>query len=254
MATRIVVSHLTRMGPGFICVAGMDPDTGRHYRPLTNRKLKLSHLTIYGGHINIGEIVDLGKCRPIGTPPEVEDTHFHEHQLTSVGRIDPGEFWQLLESAAHRRLTQIFGPELRRIGATCATSRGEGSASLGCLIPSKVVDLLVERRHSGLETKESVRIVLDIGEYEFRLPVTDLRFYSLDEADERWIVHHDIIDSVRDAVRSEVPIILGVGLSRAYRHNSADQGRHWLQVNNIHLRDDPLWGPDSLLRSERSGS
>jgi hypothetical protein len=30
----ILVHHLTRMQPGFICVAGLDADTERHVRPV----------------------------------------------------------------------------------------------------------------------------------------------------------------------------------------------------------------------------
>jgi hypothetical protein len=31
---RIVVNHLTRMQPGYICVAGMERQGGRHVRPV----------------------------------------------------------------------------------------------------------------------------------------------------------------------------------------------------------------------------
>ena len=32
-----------------------------------------------------------------------------------------------------------------------------------------------------------------------------------------------------------------VGLARAFRAQGDTQSRHWLQVNNIHLEDDPVW-------------
>jgi hypothetical protein len=35
--------------------------------------------------------------------------------------------------------------------------------------------------------------------------------------------------------------ILSVGLTRPWQKRGDDAERHWLQLNNIHLRDDPLW-------------
>jgi hypothetical protein len=37
-----------------------------------------------------------------------------------------------------------------------------------------------------------------------------------------------------------VPSILAVGLTRAYQKSPKGPTRHWLQLNNIHLQDDPL--------------
>jgi hypothetical protein len=36
-------------------------------------------------------------------------------------------------------------------------------------------------------------------------------------------------------------VILSVGLTRPFRKWGDSEERHWLQVNNIHLEDDPLW-------------
>jgi hypothetical protein len=36
-------------------------------------------------------------------------------------------------------------------------------------------------------------------------------------------------------------VILSVGLTRPWRKQEDTAERHWLQVNNVHLQDNPLW-------------
>jgi hypothetical protein len=243
---RVVVNHLTRMGEGLVCVAGIDPTTGMHIRPLTNRALRLKHVAGQGGVFNIGEVVDLGPVKHSGSPPEVEDREFREHLLHSAGRIGPAEFWDLLESRAQERLQLIFGRELRREGASCVTDSGQGIASLGCLVPTRVTDVVVERRRTPLGLRDSLRIALDVGRHHFVLPLTDLRFTRLHPSGSRWLFHRDLVDDARRRMLDGVPLVLSVGLSRPFRRHGDDSPKHWLQVNNIHLKDDPLWGIDSL--------
>ena len=38
-----------------------------------------------------------------------------------------------------------------------------------------------------------------------------------------------------------VPCLLSVGLTRPFSSREGDAPVHWLQVNNIHLEDDPAW-------------
>jgi hypothetical protein len=46
---------------------------------------------------------------------------------------------------------------------------------------------------------------------------------------------------VQGRIEAGVEVILSVGLTRAWRKQNDTAERHWLQVNNIHLKDDPLW-------------
>jgi hypothetical protein len=119
-------------------------------------------------------------------------------------------------------------------------------ASLGCLVPSRVTDLVVERRHTPLGPRDSLRIALDVGRYHFVLPLTDLRFARLHHSGSRWLFHHELVADVRGRLLDGVPVVLSVGLSRAFQRSADDRPRHWLQVNNVHLRDGSLWGADSL--------
>ena len=71
---KIVVTHLTRMQRGTVCVAGLDVETGRHVRPVQPMGVLQSRLTTpRGGPFDMATIVDLGVTRPVPSPPEVED-------------------------------------------------------------------------------------------------------------------------------------------------------------------------------------
>ena len=45
-------------------------------------------------------------------------------------------------------------------------------------------------------------------------------------------------------IKRGVGVILSVGLARAFQVSGDTARRHWLQVNNLHLEDDPAWKAD----------
>src|SRR5260370_42124155 len=45
----LVINHLTRMQQGYICVAGVDLETGRHVRPVLRRRMGTVNLVRNGG-------------------------------------------------------------------------------------------------------------------------------------------------------------------------------------------------------------
>lgn len=67
------------------------------------------------------------------------------------------------------------------------------------------------------------------------LPLTDLRFYDLtsDLVDERRL------ELLEDRLRRRA-VLLSIGVGRPWAREGS-QPRHWLQVNNVHLDDNPLW-------------
>ena len=61
---KIVISHLTRMQKGCICVAGVDIDSGRHVRPVMRQQMPVDMLAAHGGPFAMGAIVELGRDTP----------------------------------------------------------------------------------------------------------------------------------------------------------------------------------------------
>jgi hypothetical protein len=234
---RILVDHLTRMQPGYFCVAGVDVDTLRHIRPVLRRgRLTTDLLRPNGGPFDVGSVVYLGSTISAGHPPELEDRRFDSARARWLFDDDPADFWDTLHRVAQKSLEEIFGPALELWDESGTVDVGEGRASLGCLRPEKQPWLYVDHRGT-------VRLVLDYLMPSVDLSVNDLRLYEGDGRTPR----RDLVASVEKRLKSGVEVILSVGLTRPFQKWGDTEERHWLQVNNIHLEDNPLW----QLREER---
>ena len=236
---RIVVNHLTRIRGGYICVAGLDPKTGAHVRPvLAQGPLPFDLLSRYGGPFEMAAVVELGTPRAAPQMPHVEDHVIVPSRVRSGPTLGPSEFWRLLVRVSRGRLREIFGDDLKRVGrSSCGTDVGRGKASLGCFRPKGVPRLYyVERGPSG---KPAIRIRIDDGEFDAVLGVTDLRLYG----DDHMTPDRSVVEQVSRRIETAESVLLGVGLTRAFATSSGPDSEsfHWLQATNIHLEDDPVW-------------
>jgi hypothetical protein len=180
--------------------------------------------------LDIGAVVDLGPTTYAGRAPELEDHRFDPARARWLFDDDPHDFWNLLDGVAQENLEDIFGPTLELWDESGTVDVGEGRVSLGCLKPEKQPWLYVDHRGT-------VRMVLDHLTPSVDLTVNDLRLYERDHKTPR----RDLVQSLQRRLEAGVEIILSVGLTRPWRKRGDDAERHWLQVNNIHLRDYPLW-------------
>jgi hypothetical protein len=237
---QILVTHLTRMQPGYICVAGVDVNTLNHVRPvLRYGRLNVGLLKSNGGPFDIGAVVDLGPTTYAGHAPELEDNRFDPARAKWLFDDGSDDYWDALDEMARGSLEEIFGPELELWDESGTVEAGKGHASLGCLAPEKQPWLYVDHRGA-------VRMVLDYLTPSVDLSVNDLRLYETDQKTPR----RDLVQSVQNRLQTGVEAILGVGLTRPWRKRGDTAERHWLQVNNIHLKDYPLW----KLKDERPAS
>jgi hypothetical protein len=233
---RIVVNHLTRMHGGHICVAGVDLQTDRHVRPvLEQQPLNFDLLARYGGPFDMACVVDLGCPRPMPNPPHVEDCVLIPARARLHRRASAEELWALLERHGRRRLSDIFGPELRPVGSSgYGTSLGCGRASLGCLRPERRPEIYLT---TAIDGKRRIRMKIADGEIEAVAAVTDLRLYRDDHA----TPDEQRVRAVAHRIRESEGVVLGVGLTRGFRATAESPEVHWLQVNNIHLKEEPDW-------------
>ena len=229
---QILVNHLTRMQPGYVCVAGVDVHTLKHVRPvLRYGRLTTDLLRRNGGPLDIAAVVDFGPTAYAGRAPEVEDHYFDSARATWLFDDEPNDYWEVLTQVAHESLAAIFGPDLEQWEGSCTLDVGEGHASLGCLVQEE------ERPWLYVDHRGTVRMVLECMTPSADLAVTDLRLYERDHKTPR----KDLVTDVQDRIEAGVEVILSVGLTRAWRKLNDTAKRHWLQVNNIHLKDDPIW-------------
>jgi hypothetical protein len=234
----ILINHLTRMRPDFICTAGIDLATGRHVRPIVQGlQLGTDALRRNGGPFDIGAVVDLGLCWHIGRPPEVED-HLIMLRQAKVSRVaTPAEFWKWLATLGKLELRQIFGPDLTSYGPrSCGVGLGKGQSSLGCLRPWRCANLHPRPRPGKTP---QVRIDVHDGVFHLDLAVTDIRLYGPDHV----TPDDTAIRRVGQRLRSNEEVILCVGLTRPLHPTPGSRlpPLHWLQVTNLHFRDDPIW-------------
>lgn len=229
---RILTNHLTRMQPGYICVAGIDLDTGTHVRPVLGYgRLSTSLLLKNGGPFELGYVVDLGPTVSVGRAPEHEDYRFNSTKAACLKRVSDDYFWNMLVDCASDTLQGVFGTDLVRRDRSCTVEVGRGMASLGCLAPRGRPYLYVNHR-------DSVRISFPWLSPPADLSVTDLRLYEEDQRTPR----RALVSDLREKLQDGMAVILSVGLTRPFRKEGGDAARHWLQVNNVHLESEPLRG------------
>ena len=231
---RIVVNHLTRMQHGYVCAAGIDVESKAHIRPeLPMLRLPATLTATYGGPFDIATEIDLGQVNDIGSAPEVEDRMFNVGSLVKVRDVPGAEFWRLLEGACSGDLRAIFGAALQATMNTYCLQEKTGIASLGCIVPKRVFDLRVAQEDHKGETKTRIRLECDLGDGPCFPVVNDLRLYEPDEETPR----EEAVQALSARLKRGARVILAVGVTRPWGR----QHRHWLQVNGIHLAENPTW-------------
>ncbi len=237
---QLLINHLTRMQSGFICTAGIDLATGGHVRPVVRGAgLRAELLASHGGPLDIAAVVELGHTKYAGQGPHIEDYLFDPKQAHLVREASPEEFRDVLRKAARPSFTDLFGrdltPHTYTSGlAVCTVPVGKGIASLGCLAPAACPDLYVRHR---TDKKPQVRLRVRDTRFDLDLGVTDLRLYGPD----RQTPDEKAFERAGRLVRAGAPIILSVGLTRLYSPTADQPQAHWLQVNNLHFVDEPIW-------------
>lgn len=231
---RILVNHLTRMQPGYICVAGIEIETARHIRPvLAGRRLTTDLLRRNGGPFRFGAVVDLGGTRPFGKVPNVEDCLFDPRAAAEAYAPEPANVWEFLCDVSRLTLAAIFGNALARRGHSCAVDIGGGTASLGSLTPATPPRL-------ELDGRGRIRLHLRDGAFTADLPVTDLRLYEPDQQ----TVRAALVARLGEWIATGERTVLGVGLTRPFQRDGDAEPRHWLQVNSITLEGAPVWNDE----------
>ena len=230
---KLVINHLTRLKPGYICVAGLNLDDYNQVRPVIPYSLITRRFLVEerGGVFGIGQQADLGPVRHVGKYPEIEDYSFEPGKIQLIGQSDPAIFWQQLERTAHPALADIFGPGLQLIGQTLTFPENHGMASLGNWRPAGSLQI-------GLDERDTLRLNISDPDHELSLPVTDLRFYESDHKTLKPAIIEQVGQWLADPASS---VILSVGLSRPWQKSGDTIKRHWLQLNNFHFQHQPVW-------------
>lgn len=228
----LVISHLTRMREGAICTAGFDLATGRTVRPVIRHKpLTTELLCRHGGPFDIGRHLDLGPTTPHPEVPHVEDHVFDPARVRELPGPARREFWELLQGHSSPSLADIFGPDFRQFGPDhCGVDLGRGSISLGYFRPPQPPVL-------RLNDRGRLRVQVTDGTFRADASVTDIRLYQ----DDHQTPDLPRVEKLNARLQESVAIILAVGLCRPYARDWSQKPISYLQLNNFHLVEYPLW-------------
>ena len=221
---QLLINHLTRMQPGYICTAGLELTTGQPIRPVAGGGLKRELLAEEGGCLALGVVLELGPTQFAGRVPEIEDRQCDPTQFQVVEHLDPTEFLARNSQQAQETLADVFGGELQPHGHTRAIPQNHGLRSLGCCWGSACQLVVVDRGRGP-----RLKLQWHDRDGELLIAVADWRFYEAD--------HHSLrIDRIQLAnqqLAQSPRTLLAVGLSRPYRRSESDPPMHWLQINNL---------------------
>ncbi len=221
---QVLINHLTRMQPGFICTAGLELTTGQPIRPVASGGLRRGLLAEEGGCLALRNVLDLGPTQFAGRVPEIEDRQCDPTQFRIVEQLDPAEFLARNAEHAKDRLVDVFGGELQPEGRTRAIPENHGLRSLGCCWGCDC-QLVVVDRGRGPRLKLQWRD----RDQELLTAVADVRFYEADHQ----TLRTELIQSTNQWLEQTPRTLLALGLSRPYRRMESDAALHWLQVNNV---------------------
>jgi hypothetical protein len=223
----IIVNHVTRMTSGSrICVAGINPASGEHVRPVTPASDLITRALLReeGGPFGPGALVELGPVRARPDPPETEDHEFATERARHVEDLTDETYLGLLDRVAHPDIPSAFGPELIAVRARkLAIPAGQGSRSLAVVTLAK----------PQLQVKfQKLYLKLDLPDAPADLRVTDVRFYEPDHK----TVKRVLVNDVNRRLAARVPAYTMLGLARAMA--DSDGGYvHWLMANGLCLAD-----------------
>lgn len=222
---RLLVNHLTRMGGQRICVAGLSERNG-HVRPMpADGPLIRSQIP---GTWELGRVVELGPTRSVGAAPRWEDRGFRLAAVASIATVPATAFWERLSEESQALLSVIFGDDFKvNANRKGFVSPGEGNASLGLL-------RLDEKPTMYADNSGSPRLRFGDGAVTVDCSITDVRLRRADNVS----LNASATAELRTLIRNSNEIILSVGLTYPFPDAAP---KHWLQVNNVHCSDEPLW-------------
>ena len=136
---QIIITDVTRMQEGRVCIAGYDQD-GRCVRPvLPPPGIHESSLYSQGRLIVFPfAVVEFDLQQPISEPPHTEDWRYNPTSVAFIRKLDEKQKRETLEKSLFRDLAVIFQvPILSDVGHYVMA--GQGPRSLGTVRPRRIL-------------------------------------------------------------------------------------------------------------------
>jgi len=237
MRKPIVITEVTRMQEGRVCIAGYDQH-GHCIRPVLPPP-GIHESTLYSaGRLIIfpSAKVELEFAEPTPQPPHTEDVRYDPASVKFVER-QPVERWRkMLEATLFPSVSAIFEqPILNDPGHFVMD--GQGPRSLGTLRPRRMIHVIHD-----LSPEDKWQYRLRFEDHEgatYRLTITDLAWrYYCDHQRTVGTAPQQIADTLLHTLQTS-EVYLRIGLARGW---DKFPGRCYLQLTGIHTFPDYLSG------------
>ncbi len=219
---RLIVTDLTRFhNQDIVCIAGIDPKTGRCIRPLPYLKVsRCIRENILPGAILSGTFS--GAQPPL---PHVEDRDYSE--LKYFGHCDVEEYERILLNSKSQSVKHGFGVEMEHGQKLFMADHVPAKSIITIAVEPGSISFLWDQYN----TDRIKTIFTDQSGREFRyLSVTDL---CLCEYAEQKAGEERAIKELNDFLGRQNNILLRVGLTRRYKSPDGRDG-YWIQVNGLY--------------------
>lgn len=233
METTLLITEVTTMRDGRVCIAGID----RNYtalRPVLHHHIYKRHLYLSNGHAIYPRAVlslDLTPVEDVDRP-HLEDCLWNLDEPTTFLRETSPESWKnVLAHTAYTQVEELFGTEIQR-GENIPA--GSGLRSLGTLIPERITNLW----HKSHDQRQyQYRLVFFDGTgQQFDIPINDLTLQAYIQRLRHNSFKMDYIETLLVDRFNRGDVYLRLGLTRPWN------GWCWLQVTGIYTFPDYLAG------------
>lgn len=136
MKKRIIITGITNMKEGNVCISGYDLSAGEYVRPLLpGSQIPESFLALYDKVIALGSTLDLDCCPvPAARPPHIEDNSFEPNSVKVIASMSQTQYQDFIRSIADENVESIFGYEIDFHRGQPILPKGAGERSLGAIV------------------------------------------------------------------------------------------------------------------------
>lgn len=236
MKKQLVITDVTRMREGRVCVAGYDHD-GHCVRPvLPPPGIHESSLYCQGRPIVFPfAVVEYDLQNPVPAPPHTEDWRYDPTSVSFIRRLDEKEKRGVLDKSLCQDVAAIFQvPILSDVGHYVMD--GQGPRSLGTIRPGRILKAMYEQREGSWKYRLGF---IDASDTTYWLTVTDLSWRYYNDF-QRGAGHaaDEISATLTKKLRSS-QVYLRIGLARGW---DKYPDRCFVQLTGIYTFPDCLEG------------
>ncbi len=234
MKTQLVITDVTRMQEGRVCIAGYDPN-GECVRPvLPAPGIHERSLYARGSPIIFPfALVEFDLQKRISEPPHTEDWRYDPKSVRFIRKLDEKQRREILDETLYRDPSAIFeAPIFSDIGHY--VKAGQGIRSLGTIRPQRMLNAVSEQS----EGKWRYRFeFVDESKNLYKLTVTDLSWRYYNDS-ERSVGHtpEETSSKLTEKLRSS-EVYLRIGLARGW---DKFPGLCFVQITGVYTFPDFL--------------